>query len=186
MQNKTQYRVGRSAEEERLHQMSCAYLANPATRRMLGLPSNETIRKAVIAVDRRDGVSIMNTEERAARKLKKKMDKQKVWVKQLPQENPMTPLVRLVAEFYGLKWEHLFAGGRLDAVVWARYVAMVLAMEVRKWSYYDIIQYFGKKDRQLTARAAREVRLRAHVDFGWGQQLELLREKVKGLNLHAL
>lgn len=189
MQTKTQYRVGRTAEEERLHRMSCEYLANPATRRMLGLPSNETIRKAVIAVDRRDGVALMkhaDAKARAERTLQKRVQRQKVWVKQLPEQHPMTPLMRLVAEFYGLTWENLFAGGRVEAIVWARYVALVMAMEARKWRYLDIIQYFGKKDPQLTARAAREVRVRAHVDFGWGQQLEVLREKIKGLNLHAL
>lgn len=174
MKTKTQYRVGRNAEEERLHQMSCEYWRSPITRQRLGLPDNETIRRAVLHVDRRSGAKLEAAALRAANRMtraERQALKRKVWVQQLPEENPMTPIARMVAESFGLPWENLFAGGRNQEVVLPRQAAMALLMERRKWSTSEVAAYFGKKDHGTVLFAIKAVRDRCATDAGYAAKL---------------
>lgn len=174
MKTKTEYRVGRNAEEERLHQMSCEYWKSPITRQRLGLPDNETIRRAVLHVDRRDGTKMEALEQRAATRMSRAERmalKRKVWVQQLPAESPMTPIARMVAEAFGVPWEKLFAGGRHEDVVLPRQAAMTLLMERRKWSTSEVASYFGKKDHGTVLFAIKAVRDRCTTDADYAAKI---------------
>lgn len=178
------FRVGRNAEEEKLHQLSCEYWKSPITRQRLGLPDNETIRRAVLSVDRRDGVALAEAAVRAANRSTREQRmilKRKIWVKELPGDHVMTPIARLVAEAFALPWEQLFAGGRETKTVFPRQAAMTLLMEERKWSTAEVAAYFGKKDHTTVLFAVKAVKFRADTEPDYAAKLAAARAKITQL-----
>lgn len=177
----SRFPVGRTAEEYKLHLLSCEYWKSPITRQRLGLPNDETIRRAVLHVDRRDGCRQSEAAQRAANWLSREERmalKRKVWVKELPTDHPMTPIARVVASVFALPWDDLFRGGRAAEIVYPRQAAMTLLMEQRKWSTAEVAAYFGKKDHCTVLFACKAVKARCDTDADYATKVTAARRQV--------
>lgn len=176
--------VGRTAEEYRLHQLSCEYWKSPITRQRLGLPDNETIRRAVLHVNRQDGVgmaqSVVQAELRQMREVRR-AKKRKVWVAALPEQHPMTPIARAVAAAFGVAWPDLFRGGREAVTVYPRQAAMALIVEQHRWSLTLVADYFGKKDHNTVRFAIKAVRDRCEQEAAYAANVAAARRAVAEL-----
>lgn len=176
------FRVGRNAEEERLHQLSCEYWKSPLTRQRLGLPNDETIKRATLHVDRSPAVQLACAAYRAQRKLlreQRRQSKLKKWVKALPVDDAMTPVARAVAQEFKMDWARLFDGGRNPQMVEVRQAAMALLMEQRKWNLSVVAGYFGKKDHSTVSYAMKQVANRCSIEPQYAALIAAARMKIK-------
>lgn len=180
------FRVGRTAEEYRLHQLSCAYWRNPETRRRLGLPDDETIRRATVSVDRRPALGLMLSQRVAAcRPPLKKSVRPKVGraSARAIRPGPLLPpevfeLIRAVAAEWNHTVDQMLSRERWAGLALARHVAMIAALLGFGATQKQVARWFNRKDHSTIAHAAQHVRDLMDTDAAFRNRVTALTARL--------
>jgi chromosomal replication initiator protein len=84
----------------------------------------------------------------------------------------------VVAQFYGMRREHMDSAIRWQPVASNRQVAMYLARELTKHSHPNIGRMFGNRDHTTVMHACKRIVQMMQDDEGFAAQVDFLRERL--------